>query len=125
MAFDLNMIQDVYAGMPRKVAAARKLAGRPLTLAEKILYAHLFDELPAKPFVRGETYVNFKPDRVAMQDATAQFSFPLLIEYLEAAGDVVIDEVGQCVRAGVRWRYRIADNMNASETVKDIGALSS
>ncbi len=73
MVFDLDLIKKVYAEMPEKVAAARKLVGRPLTLAEKILYAHLFE--PAKKaYERGKDYVDFAPDRVAMQDATAQMA---------------------------------------------------
>ncbi|MBS1573961.1 MAG: aconitate hydratase [Bacteroidetes bacterium] len=73
MAFDLDLIKKTYAEMPGKVAAARKLVGGPLTLAEKILYSHLYS--PAgKAFVRGKDYVDFAPDRVAMQDATAQMA---------------------------------------------------
>ncbi|PZF71374.1 aconitate hydratase [Taibaiella soli] len=73
MAFDLDLIQKVYAALPEKVAAARKLLGRPLTQAEKILYAHSF-ETPQHAYERGKDYVNFSPDRVAMQDATAQMA---------------------------------------------------
>ena len=73
MVFDLDLIKKVYAAMPEKVAEGRKLVGRPLTLAEKILYAHLF--VPAeKAYDRGVDYVDFTPDRVAMQDATAQMA---------------------------------------------------
>jgi aconitate hydratase len=73
MVFDLDLIKKVYAAMPEKVAEARKLVGRSLTLAEKILYAHLF--VPAeKAYDRGVDYVDFTPDRVAMQDATAQMA---------------------------------------------------
>lgn len=73
MVFDLDLIKKVYAAMPEKVAEARKLVGHPLTLAEKILYTHLF--LPAaKAYDRGVDYVDFTPDRVAMQDATAQMA---------------------------------------------------
>ena len=73
MVFDLELIKKVYAAMPEKVAEARKLVGRPLTLAEKILYAHLF--VPAeRAYDRGVDYVDFTPDRVAMQDATAQMA---------------------------------------------------
>jgi aconitate hydratase len=72
--FDLDLIRKVYAEMPAKVAAARKLIGKPLTLTEKILYSHLYGSHPDKPFVRGKDYVDFAPDRVAMQDATAQMA---------------------------------------------------
>lgn len=81
MIFDLDMIKRVYAELPGKVEAARKLAGRPLTLTEKILYAHLVDALPAKPYERGKDYVDFNPDRVAMQDATAQMA---LLQFMQA-----------------------------------------
>lgn len=81
MVFDLDMIQKVYAGFPSKVAAARALTGGPLTLAEKILYSHLSEGLPQKAFVRGKDYVDFNPDRVAMQDATAQMA---LLQFMQA-----------------------------------------
>ncbi len=81
MVFDLDMIQNMYAGFPSKVAAARALTGGPLTLAEKILYSHLSEGLPQKAFVRGKDYVDFNPDRVAMQDATAQMA---LLQFMQA-----------------------------------------
>ena len=81
MAFDTDMIQALYGRLAARVSAARTLLARPLTLAEKILYAHLGDALPAKPFVRGESYVDFYPDRVAMQDATAQMA---LLQFMHA-----------------------------------------
>jgi aconitate hydratase len=80
MIFDLDMIQRVYAGIKPKVEAGRKLYGRPLTLTEKILCAH-FSELPKEPPVRKKTYVNLSPDRVAMQDATAQMA---LLQFMTA-----------------------------------------
>ncbi len=73
MAFDIDLIQKVYEQLPGKVAAARKLLGRPLTLAEKTLYSHTY-EAPTRAYGRGHDYVNFSPDRVAMQDATAQMA---------------------------------------------------
>ena len=73
MIFDLDLIKKTYAGMPAKIEAARKLTGTPLTLAEKILYTHLY-EPPARAYERGKDYVDFAPDRVAMQDATAQMA---------------------------------------------------
>lgn len=82
MAFDFDMIQKVYAELPARVAKAKKLLGRPLTLTEKILYAHLFDNaFPGEPFKRGDSYVDFAPDRVAMQDATAQMA---LLQFMQA-----------------------------------------
>jgi len=74
MVFDLELIKKIYSQLPAKVAAARKLVGKPLTLSEKILYAHLSSSLPASPYNRGKDYVDFAPDRVAMQDATAQMA---------------------------------------------------
>ncbi|HEX5023669.1 MAG TPA: aconitate hydratase [Agriterribacter sp.] len=73
MIFDIDLIKKTYAAMPAKIEAARKLTGTPLTLAEKILYSHLF-EPPTRAFERGKDYVDFAPDRVAMQDATAQMA---------------------------------------------------
>ncbi|MGL5892725.1 MAG: aconitate hydratase, partial [Bacteroidia bacterium] len=81
MLFDLDMIKAVYEALPGKVEAARKLTGRPLTLTEKILYAHLTEALPAQPYSRGKDYVDFNPDRVAMQDATAQMA---LLQFMQA-----------------------------------------
>src|SRR5258708_6019583 len=73
MAFDLDLVKKVYSEMPGKIAKARKLTGKPLTLTEKILYTHLYN--PAqKAYARGEDYVDFAPDRVAMQDATSQMA---------------------------------------------------
>ncbi len=74
MVFDLDLIKKLYAALPAKVAAARQLIGKPLTLTEKILYAHLHGALPATGYTRGKDYVDFAPDRVAMQDATAQMA---------------------------------------------------
>lgn len=85
MAFDLDLIQGVYASMPGKVAAARKLLDRPLTLTEKILYAHL-DQPATSPLTRGADYVDFRPDRVAMQDATAQMA---LLQFMTCGRDKV------------------------------------
>lgn len=81
MTFDLDMIKAVYKRIPERVEAARKVVGRPLTLTEKILYSHLYDVSTSKPFTRGETYVDFAPDRVAMQDATAQMA---LLQFMQA-----------------------------------------
>ncbi len=77
---DISMIKKVYEHLPSKVAAARAIVGRPLTLAEKILYAHMV-ELPAAAYTRGGAYVDFNPDRVAMQDATAQMA---LLQFMSA-----------------------------------------
>ncbi|MGZ3863392.1 MAG: aconitate hydratase [Bacteroidia bacterium] len=81
MAFDIEMIKKVYENMPSRIEAARKLLGRPLTLAEKILYSHLHAEQKAEVFERGKSYVDFSPDRVAMQDATAQMA---LLQFMQS-----------------------------------------
>ena len=81
MAFDIDMIKKVYAGLPSKIEAARKTLNRPLTLTEKILFSHLHAENPLQNFERGNSYVDFAPDRVAMQDATAQMA---LLQFMQA-----------------------------------------
>lgn len=85
MAFDIDVIRKVYAEMPGKIEKARKLLGRPLTLTEKILYSHLSEE-PTNALERGVDYVNFRPDRVAMQDATAQMA---LLQFMTCGRDQV------------------------------------
>jgi aconitate hydratase len=81
MAFDIEMIKELYNKLPEKVNNARKLLGRPLTLTEKILYAHLHADQKSDNFQRGKSYVDFAPDRVAMQDATAQMA---LLQFMQA-----------------------------------------
>ena len=81
MAFDFEMIKRVYAELPGRIEAARSVLGRPLTLAEKILFSHLHVDQPLQGFERARTYVNFAPDRVAMQDATAQMA---LLQFMQA-----------------------------------------
>ncbi len=79
--FDPELIHKVYAGYGDKVSQARKILGRPLTYAEKILYSHLYEPGSVQPFTRGLSYVDFSPDRVAMQDATAQMA---LLQFMNA-----------------------------------------
>jgi aconitate hydratase len=81
MAFDIDMIRAVYARYPQRVAAARAATGKPLTLSEKILYSHLSDGEASTVHERGKSYVDFNPDRVAMQDATAQMA---LLQFMQA-----------------------------------------
>lgn len=81
MAFDIEMIKQLYAQMGARIDKARDLLGRPLTLTEKILYAHLWDKTPNSVYVRGKDYVDFAPDRVACQDATAQMA---LLQFMHA-----------------------------------------
>ena len=84
MVYDLTMLKMFYALYERKIERIRTILQRPLTLAEKILYAHLYDEKNVKNYKRGEDYVNFRPDRVAMQDATAQMA---LLQFMNAGRD--------------------------------------
>tara|TARA_R110002096_G_scaffold72174_5_gene172249 strand:- start:27087 stop:29348 length:2262 start_codon:yes stop_codon:yes gene_type:complete len=86
MAFDIDMIKDVYSKMDERVNAARKILNRPLTLTEKILYAHLDQGNATEEYGRQKSYVDFKPDRVAMQDATAQMA---LLQFMQAGKDKV------------------------------------
>ena len=81
MAFDIDMIKKVYSNMAERVDKAREIVGRPLTLAEKILYSHLWEGTPSKAYERGKDYVDFAPDRVACQDATAQMA---LLQFMHA-----------------------------------------
>src|SRR5687767_432704 len=80
MVFDLDMIKALYAAMPGRIAKARKVVGKPLTLSEKILYSHLHADQKLENFGRGKSYVDFAPDRVAMQDATAQMA---LLQFMQ------------------------------------------
>lgn len=81
MTFDIDMIKKVYERYPERIAAARQVVGKPLTLAEKILYAHLWEGNATQAYERGNSYVDFAPDRVAMQDATAQMA---LLQFMQA-----------------------------------------
>ena len=86
MTFDIDMIRKVYERYPERIAAAREAVGKPLTLSEKILYAHLWDGAAKEAHQRGASYVDFAPDRVAMQDATAQMA---LLQFMQAGKDKV------------------------------------
>ena len=118
MLFDLDLIKKVYAEMPAKIAAARKLIGKPLTLTEKILYSHLYGDIPEKPFVRGKDYVDFAPDRVAMQDATAQMA---LLQFSTAGrSQVAVPSTVHCdhlIQAKVGAK---ADLATANEVNKEV-----
>jgi aconitate hydratase len=107
--FDLDMIKAAYARMPERVEAAKKLLGRPMTLAEKILYSHLWDNLGGKPFERGTDYVDFAPDRVAMQDATAQMA---LLQFMQAQREKV------AVPSTVHCDHLIQAKVGATEDLK-------
>ncbi|MDR9399953.1 MAG: aconitate hydratase [Psychroflexus sp.] len=86
MAFDIDMIKRVYEEIPKRVDQAKQIKGKPLTLTEKILYSHLWDKSSDKEYVRGKDYVNFAPDRIACQDATAQMA---LLQFMQAGKDNV------------------------------------
>ncbi|MDT0552035.1 aconitate hydratase [Urechidicola vernalis] len=86
MAFDIEMIKSVYARMADRIDSARKVVGKPLTLSEKILYNHLWEGIPRSGFKRGKDYVDFGPDRIACQDATAQMA---LLQFMQAGKEKV------------------------------------
>lgn len=86
MAFDIDMIKEVYARLEERVNVARKILNRPMTLTEKILYSHLEEGNASEEFQRSKSYVDFKPDRVAMQDATAQMA---LLQFMQAGKNKV------------------------------------
>ncbi len=109
MAFDLDLIKSTYANMPAKVAAARQALGRPLTLTEKILYSHLWDNASPKAFARAADYVDFAPDRVAMQDATAQMA---LLQFMQAGRPKV------AVPSTVHCDHLITAKTGANEDLK-------
>jgi len=109
MAFDLEMIKLVYSNFVEKVEHARKIVGHPLSLTEKILYAHLDEGLAAKQYLRGESYVDFRPDRVAMQDATAQMA---LLQFMQAGRKKV------AVPSTVHCDHLIQAKLGAKEDLK-------
>ena len=116
MAFDIDMIKNTYAQMAQKVDAAKALTGKPLTLAEKILYAHLWDGMPSEPFVRGKDYVDFAPDRIACQDATAQMA---LLQFMQAGKQKV------AVPTTVHCDHLIQAKQGAEADLKRANATSS
>jgi len=118
MVFDLDMVTEFYSKYATKVAAAREFLGRPLTLSEKILYAHLWEELPKKAFERGNSYVDFAPDRVAMQDATAQMA---LLQFMSAGRKkVAVPSTVHCdhlIQARVGATADLQESINKSNEV--------
>lgn len=118
MAFDIDMIKAVYAGMGERIAAARKAVGRPLTLSEKILYSHLFDGTPGEAYERGKSYVDFAPDRVAMQDATAQMA---LLQFMSAnKPKVAVPSTVHCDHLIQAENGAAADLKKANDTNKEV-----
>ncbi len=110
MAFDIDMIKDVYSRMGNRIEAARKVLNKPLTLTEKILYSHLFDQSTLTEFKRGGSYVDFAPDRVAMQDATAQMA---LLQFMQAG------KTTAAVPSTVHADHLILAKLGASQDLKD------
>ncbi|UCJ05341.1 aconitate hydratase [Chitinophaga pendula] len=119
MVFDIDMIKKVYAALPGKVEATRKMLGRPLTLSEKILYAHLFSST-SSPYERGKSYVEFAPDRVAMQDATAQMA---LLQFMTCGRDqVAVPSTVHCdhlIQAKVGAEQDLATAIDTNKEVYD------
>jgi len=116
MAFDIDMIKKVYGQVADRVNAARKVTGKPLTLAEKILYAHLWDKKSDTAFVRGKDYVDFAPDRIACQDATAQMA---LLQFMQAGKNKV------AVPTTVHCDHLIQAKSGAKADLKSANATSS
>jgi aconitate hydratase len=117
MVFDLDLIKKLYAAMPSRVDAARKLVGKPLTLAEKILYSHLF-QAPTRAYERGKDYVDFAPDRVAMQDATAQMA---LLQFMTCGRDrVAVPSTVHCDHLIQAKTGAVSDLATALDTNKEV-----
>ena len=116
MAFDIEMIKKVYSQISERVDKARKVVGKPLTLSEKILYSHLWDGIPKKAFTRGKDYVDFAPDRVACQDATAQMA---LLQFMQAGKSKV------AVPTTVHCDHLIQAKQGAAQDLKRANEVSS
>ncbi len=118
MVFDLDMIKAAYATMPGRIAKARKVVGKPLTLSEKILYSHLHADQKVENFGRGKSYVDFAPDRVAMQDATAQMA---LLQFMSGGiPKVLVPSTVHCdhlILAKNGAKQDLADSITASGEV--------
>ncbi|WP_276503516.1 aconitate hydratase [Terrimonas pollutisoli] len=118
MVFDLDLIKKTYDEMPGKVSAARQLLGKPLTLTEKILYSHLYGALPQAAYTRGKDYVDFAPDRVAMQDATAQMA---LLQFSTAGrSKVAVPSTVHCDHLIQAKTGAVADLATANEVNKEV-----
>ncbi|GGD84051.1 aconitate hydratase [Planktosalinus lacus] len=118
MAFDIDMIKKVYATMDKRVNKAREIVGKPLTLTEKILYSHLWDGTPTKAFTRGKDYVDFAPDRIACQDATAQMA---LLQFMQAGRDnVAVPTTVHCDHLIQAKSGATEDLKRANDTSKEV-----
>ncbi len=116
MAFDIDMIKGVYTKMADRVDKAREIVGKPLTLSEKILYSHIWDGTPTTAFTRGKDYVDFAPDRIACQDATAQMA---LLQFMQAGKSKV------AVPTTVHCDHLIQAKDGASADLKHANSVSS
>ena len=118
MIFDLDMIKKVYAQYPEKVEAARTLLNKPLTLTEKILYTHLWENPAKEEYTRGKSYVDFAPDRVAMQDATAQMA---LLQFMQSGRkQVAVPSTAHCdhlIQARVGADQDLQESINKNNEV--------
>ena len=118
MVFDIEMIKEVYARYPERIAAARAAVGKPLTLAEKILYAHLWEGKASTSHQRGKSYVDFAPDRIACQDATAQMA---LLQFMQAGkAKVAVPTTVHCdhlIQAKIGADKDLQNAMNQSSEV--------
>ncbi len=118
MAFDIDMIKSVYSNMVERVDKARELVGRPLTLSEKILYSHLWEGNPTTVFKRGKDYVDFAPDRVACQDATAQMA---LLQFMHAGKPkVAVPTTVHCDHLIQAKVGAVADLKRANQTSNEV-----
>ncbi len=118
MVFDLDMIKMVYANMASRIDAARKVVGTPLTLTEKILYSHLDEGKATQTYARGGSYVDFTPDRVAMQDATAQMA---LLQFMQAGKmKVAVPSTVHCDHLIQAKVGAVADLKTANDTNKEV-----
>ncbi|MDP2686768.1 MAG: aconitate hydratase [Aequorivita sp.] len=118
MAFDIDMIKKVYAQMAERVDKAREITGKPLTLSEKILYSHLWDGTPNKSFQRGKDYVDFAPDRIACQDATAQMA---LLQFMQAGKKTVaVPTTVHCDHLIQAKQGAVPDLKRANETSNEV-----
>ena len=116
MAFDIEMIKKVYSQMVERVDKAREITGKPLTLSEKILYNHLWDGNATKELLRGKDYVDFAPDRIACQDATAQMA---LLQFMQAGKNKV------AVPTTVHCDHLIQAKEGAATDLKNANNISS
>lgn len=118
MAFDIDMIKKMYSGMAARIDKAREITGKPLTLSEKILYSHLWGGMPTKAYERGKDYVDFAPDRIACQDATAQMA---LLQFMQAGKDkVAVPTTVHCDHLIQAKQGAVADLKRANETSNEV-----